>query len=83
MRVLTLVRASASNQWGPASTQVRVQVVESPLPDTLALAIPGVFGVEVPEEESAMALPELDILVVVEILLDDVGLDELCFGFHA
>ena len=30
-----------------------------------------------------MALPELDILVVVEILLDDVGLDELCFGFHA
>ena len=57
-------------------------MVESPLPDTLALAISGVFGVEVLEEELAMALPELDILVVVEILLDD-GLDELCFGFHA
>ena len=51
VRVLTLARALASNQWGPGSTQVRVQVVESPLPDTLALAIPGVFGVEVLEEE--------------------------------
>ena len=51
MKVLTLVRVLASNQWGPGSTQVRVQVVESPLPDTLALAISGVFGVEVLEEE--------------------------------
>ena len=60
-------------------------MVGSPLPDTLALAIPGAFGVEVLEAELARALPELDpdILVVVEILLDDVGLDELCFGFHA
>ena len=61
-------------------------MVESPLPDTLALAIPGVFGVEVLEAELARALPELDpdILVVVEIFVDDVDvLDELCVCFHA
>ena len=62
-------------------------MVESPLPDTSALANHGVLGVEVLEEELARALPELepDILVEVEIPLADVddGLDELGFGFHA
>ena len=61
-------------------------MVESPLPDTSALANHGVLGVEVLEEELARALPELelDIFVVVEILLTEVdgGWDELHFGFH-
>ena len=62
-------------------------MVESLLPDTLALAIHGVLVVEVLEEELARASPELelDTFVVVEILLDEVdgGLDELHFGFLA
>ena len=62
-------------------------MVESPLPDTSALANHGVLGVEVLEEELARALPELepDILVEVEIPLADVddGSGEVCFGFRA
>ena len=63
---------------------MRVQGAESPLPDTLALAIHGVSRVEALEEDLlARALPGPDIFVmVVETLLADVGggLDELVFG---
>ena len=49
-------------------------MVESPLPDTLALAIHGVLVVAVLEEDLARVSPELelDIFVVVEILLAEV-----------
>ena len=64
---------------------MRARGAESPLPDTLALAIRGASRVEALETELARALPETDLgilLVVVEILLAEVcgGLDELFFG---
>ena len=75
------MRVLASSQLGPGSTQVMVQVVGSPLPDTPAMANHDVWGVVVLEEGLAKALPELDpdILMEVEIPLADVdvGSDEL------
>ena len=64
---------------------MRAQGAESPLPDTLALAIPGVSQVEALEKELAKALPEPDqyiVVVVVEIPLAEVvgGLGEPVFG---
>ena len=62
-------------------------MVESHLPDTLALAIHVVLVVAVLEEDLARVSPELelDIFVLVEILLAEVdgGLDELHFDLPA